>query len=90
MDFDQRLESRAIFIQACAGARLVLALAFHIAEVGIIGLSVIIIRKAPSGITEEHRVRRAFQETLPFTALLIAYRLIDTFGETTCRFPPGR
>ena len=63
----------AIFIQSCAGVYLIFALAFHIAEVGIIGLSVIIALTALNGITEEHRIGRAFEEALPFTALLVVF-----------------
>jgi len=63
----------AISIQGCAGVYLIFALAFHIAEVGIIGLSVIIALTALNGITEEHRIGRAFEEALPFTALLVVF-----------------
>lgn len=63
----------AIFIQGCAGVYLIFALAFHIAEVGIIGLSVIIALTALNGITDEHRIGRAFEEALPFTALLVVF-----------------
>jgi Na+:H+ antiporter, NhaB family len=63
----------AIFVQGCAGVYLIFALAFHIAEVGIIGLSVIIALTALNGITEEHRIGRAFEEALPFTALLVVF-----------------
>jgi NhaB family Na+:H+ antiporter len=63
----------AIFIQGCAGVYLIFALAFHIAEVGMIGLSVIIGLTALNGITEEHRIGRAFEEALPFTALLVVF-----------------
>jgi NhaB family Na+:H+ antiporter len=63
----------AILIQACAGIYLIFALAFHIAEVGIIGLSLIIILTALNGVTEEHRIGKAFEEALPFTALLVVF-----------------
>jgi Na+:H+ antiporter, NhaB family len=63
----------AIFIQAGAGVYLIFALAFHIAEVGIIGLSLIIILTALNGVTEEHRIGKAFEEALPFTALLVVF-----------------
>jgi NhaB family Na+:H+ antiporter len=63
----------ALFIQASAGVYLILALALHIAEVGIIGLSVIIGLTALNGITDEHRIGRAFEEALPFTALLVVF-----------------
>ncbi len=63
----------ALFTQACAAIFLVLALAFHIAEVGLIGLTVIVVLTALNGITEEHRIGHAFEEALPFTALLVVF-----------------
>nr|WP_203544856.1 sodium/proton antiporter NhaB [Desulfovibrio sp. JC010] len=63
----------ALFTQACAALFLVLALAFHIAEVGLIGLTVIVLLTALNGITEEHQIGHAFEEALPFTALLVVF-----------------
>ncbi|CCO23294.1 sodium/proton antiporter NhaB [Maridesulfovibrio hydrothermalis] len=63
----------ALFTQACAALFLVFALAFHIAEVGLIGLTVIVLLTALNGITEEHRIGHAFEEALPFTALLVVF-----------------
>ncbi|QPB43434.1 Na(+)/H(+) antiporter NhaB [Rodentibacter haemolyticus] len=60
-------------VQALIALWLVLALAFHLAAVGLIGLSVIILATAFSGITDEHAIGRAFQESLPFTALLVVF-----------------
>ncbi len=37
------------------------------------GLTVIVLATAFTGITEEHRLGRAFQEALPFTALLVVF-----------------
>ncbi len=52
---------------------LIVALAFHLAEVGLIGLSVIVLTTAFCGITEEHALGKAFEEALPFTALLTVF-----------------
>ena len=52
---------------------LVVALAFHWAAVGLIGLSVIVLATAFAGVTEERRLAHAFQEALPFTALLVVF-----------------
>lgn len=60
-------------VQALAGVWLVVALALHLADVGIIGLTVIILCTALCGITDEHALGRAFQESLPFTAVLIVF-----------------
>ncbi|MDP0354417.1 sodium/proton antiporter NhaB [Glaesserella parasuis] len=62
-----------LVIQAIAGVWLVIALALHLAEVGLIGLSVIIFCTAFCGITDEYALGRSFQESLPFTALLVAF-----------------
>jgi Na+:H+ antiporter, NhaB family len=63
----------ALVVQAIAGVFLVIALGFHLAEVGIIGLTVIILITAFNGITEEHAIGKAFEEALPFTALLVVF-----------------
>ena len=52
---------------------LVIALALHLAAVGLIGLTVIILLTAFKGITEEHKLGEAFHEALPFTALLAVF-----------------
>ncbi|MGI0117551.1 sodium/proton antiporter NhaB [Zooshikella sp. RANM57] len=63
----------ALIVQAVAGLILVLGLAFHIAEVGFIGLLVIVLITAFTGIIEEHQLGKAFEEALPFTALLVVF-----------------
>ena len=62
-----------LIIQGLIGIWLILALAFHLAEVGIIGLSVIILLTALNGVTDEHQFGPAFEEALPFTALLVVF-----------------
>ena len=62
-----------LFIEMCVALFLVLALAFHVAAVGLIGLAVIILLTAFKGITEEHNLGEAFHEALPFTALLAVF-----------------
>lgn len=62
-----------LLIQAIAGIWLIIGLAFHLADVGLIGLSIIILCTALCGITDEHALGRAFQESLPFTALLVVF-----------------
>jgi len=59
--------------QGCVAVLLVLALAFHLASVGLIGLMVVILATAFSGIIEEHQIGKAFEEALPFTALLVVF-----------------
>ena len=62
-----------LIIESLVALFLVIALAFHLAAVGLIGLSVIILLTAFKGITEEHKLGEAFHEALPFTALLAVF-----------------
>jgi len=63
----------AIIVQSLVALFLVVALAFHWAEVGLIGLAVIVLATAFTGIIEEHQLGHAFSEALPFTALLVVF-----------------
>lgn len=62
-----------MIVQAFIGVWLIIGLAFHLAAVGLIGLSVIILATSFCGITEEHALGKAFEEALPFTALLAVF-----------------
>ncbi len=62
-----------LIVQGIAAVCLVLALAFHVAEVGLIGLMVIVIQTAFNGVVDEHQIGHAFEEALPFTALLVVF-----------------
>lgn len=67
-------EQIAILItQAVVALILVFALAFHWAPVGLIGLMIIVLLTAFNGVTEEHQIGKAFEEALPFTALLVVF-----------------
>ena len=66
-------QKAALIIQALVALFLIVALAFHWAEVGLIGLAVIVLATAFTGIIEEHRLGHAFEEALPFTALLVVF-----------------
>ena len=59
--------------QAVVGLVLVLSLAFHVAAVGLVGLMIIVLLTAFNGVIEEHRLGHAFEEALPFTALLVVF-----------------
>jgi NhaB family Na+:H+ antiporter len=63
-------------VQAVTAVILVFALAFHLAEVGLIGLLVIVLTTAFNGITEEHRLGKAFEAALPFTSLIVVFFVI--------------
>ena len=62
-----------LIIEMVVGILLILALAFHLAAVGIIGLGVIILLTSFKGITDEHDLGKAFKEALPFTGLLVVF-----------------
>jgi NhaB family Na+:H+ antiporter len=62
-----------LIIQGVVAIVLILSLAFHVAEVGLVGLMVIVLLTAFNGITEEHQIGHAFEEALPFTALLVVF-----------------
>ena len=63
----------ALIMQALVALFLIVALAFHWAEVGLIGLTVIVLSTAMTGIIQEHQLGHAFEEALPFTALLVVF-----------------
>ncbi len=62
-----------LIVQAVAALLLVAALAFHVASVGFVGLALIVVATAFTGVTDEHRLGHAFQEALPFTALVVVF-----------------
>jgi NhaB family Na+:H+ antiporter len=62
-----------LIVQAIVAVLLVIALAVHVATVGLVGLAIIVLATAFAGVTEEHQLGHAFQEALPFTALLVVF-----------------
>ena len=79
-DFDAEKEKERnsndtaqLITQAAICLVLVGSLAFHIAEIGLIGLMIIVLLTAFNGITEEGEIGHAFEEALPFTALLVVF-----------------
>ena len=62
-----------LLVQGLVAALLVVSLALHLAAVGLIGLMVIVLLTAFNGIVEEHQIGHAFEEALPFTALLVVF-----------------
>ena len=67
------LDYAKFIAQAIIAVWLIVGLAMHLAAVGLIGLTVIIFATAFTGITEEHALGKAFEEALPFTALLAVF-----------------
>jgi len=79
-DFDKKESSARsqsqnmkIITQALVAVILVFSLAFGLAAVGLIGLMIIVLLTAFNGVIEEHELGKAFEEALPFTALLVVF-----------------
>jgi NhaB family Na+:H+ antiporter len=68
-----QIDIAKLIAQAVIALVLVFALAFHWAPVGLIGLMIIVLLTAFNGVTEEHQIGKAFEEALPFTALLVVF-----------------
>ncbi len=64
---------QVIAVQTIVAILLVLALGFHVAEIGVIGLAIIVLATAFTGVVEEGRLGKAFEAALPFTALLVVF-----------------
>lgn len=80
MEFQEKEESQRstrsnarLLVQGTVAAILIMGLALHWAAVGLIGLMVIVLLTAFNGVTEEHQLGKAFEEALPFTALLVVF-----------------
>ena len=67
-----------LITQAVCCVWLVIALAFHFAAVGLIGLSIIVLATTFCGVTTEEEVGKAFTESMPFCALLCVFFVIVT------------
>lgn len=66
-------EIATLWVQAVVAIILVLSLAFHVAEVGLIGLMIIVLQTSLNGVIDEHSLGKAFEEALPFTSLLVVF-----------------
>lgn len=63
----------SLIAQTAIAILLCVSLAMHIAAVGLIGLMIIVLATVFTGINEEHQIGKAFEEALPFTALLVVF-----------------
>jgi NhaB family Na+:H+ antiporter len=75
-------------VQGLAGLVMVAALAFHVAQIGLIGLLVLVVVTAFSGVIEEQRLGEAFRDALPFTALLVVFFAIVSLINVQNLFAP--
>ena len=57
-----------LWVQGICGVLLIIGLGMHILEVGLIGLSLLVVVTAFTGINEEHKIGHAFEESLPFVS----------------------
>ncbi len=78
----------ALWIQGVGAIWLVVALALHLAEVGLIGLSVVVFLTAMLGKTDENTIGHAFEEATPFTSLLVIFFVVVGMIEETHLFEP--
>lgn len=81
-------QSAKLVVQAIVGLLLVAGLATHIAPVGLIGLGIIVLLTAFNGVVEEHKIGHAFEEALPFTALLVVFFAIVAVINDLALFSP--
>ena len=65
-----RKANMALIVQAIVAVWLVVGLALHLAEVGIIGLSVIVLTTAFNGVTNEHALGGSLRRSFTFASLV--------------------
>lgn len=70
------IDKYALIIQAICAVLLIAGLALHVMEVGLIGLMLLVIVTAFTGITKESQIGHAFEESLPFVSLLVIFFVI--------------
>jgi NhaB family Na+:H+ antiporter len=75
-------------VQAVVAVLLVIALAFHWAEVGLIGLTMVVLLTALLGVSEEHRLAEAMKTAIPFTGLLVVFFAIVAMIDLQQLFAP--
>lgn len=77
-----------MILQALVAVLMVAALALHIAEIGLIGLAVIVLITALAGQTDEHKLAEAFTPGLPFASLLMVFYVLVAMIESQHMFKP--
>lgn len=81
-------DKASLVAQGIAFIWLAIALSLHLASVGLIGLSIIVLATAFTGVNEEHAIGKAFEEALPFTALLVVFFVIVAVIDEQKLFSP--
>jgi len=77
-----------LIVQGAVGLWLIIGLALHLAEVGLVGLSVVILLTTFTGKTDENTIGHSFEEATPFTALLVVFFVIVAMIEHIHLFTP--
>lgn len=70
------VEKYGLIVQGLCGLLLIIGLALHVMEVGLVGLSLLVLVTAFTGINHESRIGPAFEESLPFVSLLCIFFVI--------------
>ena len=83
-----KMEKVHLVMEGILGLCLIFALGLHLAPVGIIGLFLMVFLTAFKGITEEHQLGGAFEESLPFTALLVIFFVVVAVINDQSLFTP--
>lgn len=81
-------ERGLLLVQALSAVLLVAAFGLHVAEVGLIGLAILVIATAFTGVVEERRIGKAFEPALPFTALLVVFFAVVAIVRDQYLFAP--
>ncbi len=77
-----------IIFQAMIAVLMIIALSLHLAEIGLIGMGVIILASSIIGVTDEHKLAEAFTPGLPFASLLIVFYVIVAMINSQEMFTP--
>ncbi len=71
-----RKEKYALIVQAICAVLLIYGLYAHIMQPGLIGLALLVLVTSFTGIITEHRIGKAFEESLPFVSLLVIFFIV--------------
>ena len=92
---DQRIQESetdadrlVIKIQIVVSVLMIVALSLHLAEIGLIGIGVIVLASSLLGETDEHKLGQAFVEGLPFASLLVVFYVIVAMINDQGMFTP--
>ncbi len=77
-----------VILQAIVAVLMIIALSLHLAEIGLIGLGVIILASTITGVTDEHKLGEAFAPGLPFASLLVVFYVIVAMINSQEMFTP--